>query len=150
MADPFHTVYIHEALYRNERSIMDEDGDRSDFVELRNGSDDAVNLDGWYLSDNPRKLTKWALPSITLEPGGLLLVFLSGKDRAEGELHASFSLHAGETVLLYNSVARCYDALLIPETVENVSIGRNEAGETVFYSHPTPNEENGNPLPTGK
>ena len=150
MSDPFRTVHIHEALYRNTRSILDEDGDRPDFVELYNGGEYAVDLNGWYLSDNAEKLTKWALPDISLGPGEYLLIFLSGKDRDRGELHASFSLHAGETVVLYNSVSRQYDALLIPETEENVSVGRNAAGATVFYSHPTPLEENGNPLPTGK
>ena len=150
MNDPFHTVHIHEALYRNTRSILDEDGDRSDFVELYNGGESTVDLDGWYLSDNPQKLTKWALPDVSLAPGGYLLVFLSGKDRSEGELHASFSLHAGETLVLYNGMSRQYDTLSIPETEENVSIGRNAIGEIVFYSHPTPLEENGNPLPIGK
>lgn len=150
MNDPFHTVYIHEVLYRNTRSILDEDSDRSDFVELYNGGTDPVDLNGWYLSDNANKLTKWALPDVALGPGEYLLVFLSGKDRSEGELHASFSLHAGETMTLYNSSIYQYDSLLIPETEENVSIGRDASGKTVFYSHPTPLEENGNPLSTGK
>ena len=150
MEDPFHTVHIHEALYRNERSVMDKDGDRSDFVELYNGGETAVDLNGWYLSDDPEKLTKWALPDVTMAPGEYLLIFLSGKDQREGELHASFSLSAGETLVLYNSAALRFDSLPIPETEQNVSIGRNAAGETVFYSHPTPLEENGNPMPTGK
>ncbi len=150
MDDPFSTVYIHEVLYRNSRSIMDEDGDRSDFVELYNGGQEIVGLEGWYLSDTVEKLSKWALPNVSLAPGEYLLVFLSGKDRDGEELHASFSLHAGEALILYNSVARRYDALPIPETQENVSIGRNAAGETVFYSHPTPLEENGSPLSAGK
>lgn len=150
MNDPFATVHIHEVLYRNDRSLMDEDGDRSDFVELYNGGDTSVDLTGWYLSDNPEKMTKWALPAISIAPGEYLLVFLSGKDRSEGELHASFSLSAGETLVLYNSVTLRYDSLLIPETEKNVSIGRSAAGVTVFYSHPTPLEENGNPLSTGK
>ena len=29
-------------------------------------------------------------------------------------------------------------------------VGRDENGAVVFYSHPTPLEENGNPIPTGK
>lgn len=150
MEEPFRTVHIHEVLYRNSRSILDEDGDRSDFVELYNGGESAVDLGGWYLSDNSQKLTKWALPDVSLAPGAYMLIFLSGKDRNKGELHASFSLHAGETIVLYNGLRRQYDAILIPETEENVSIGRNSAGQIVFYSHPTPLEENGNPLPTGK
>ena len=150
MIDPFHTVYIHEVLYRNTRSILDEDGDRSDFVELYNGGNGAVSLQGWYLSDSTEKLTKWALPNVSIAPGEYLLIFLSGKDRDRGELHASFALHAGETVALYNSAGRCYDAITIPETEENVSVGRSADKEIVFYSHPTPLEENGNPLTTGK
>lgn len=150
MTDPFGTVHIHEALYRNTRSIMDEDGDRSDFVELYNGGESAVDLLGWYLSDDPAKLTKWALPDVSLAPGEYLLIFLSGKDRSRGEYHASFSLRAGETLILYNSATLSYDALPIPETAENVSVGHSPTGEIVFYSHPTPLSENGNPLPTGK
>ena len=150
MDDPFRTIHIHEVLYRNEHSILDEDGDRSDFVELYNGGDTAVDLGGWYLSDTPEKMTKWPLPKVSLAPGAYLLIFLSGKDRDGGELHASFSLRAGETLVLYDSVGRRYDALLVPETAENVSIGRDENGAVVFYSHPTPLEENGNPIPTGK
>lgn len=150
MEDPFRTVFIHEVLYRNTRSILDEDGDRSDFVELYNGADAVISLKGWYLSDDPQKLTRWALPDVSLAPGEYLLVFLSGKDRRGEELHASFSLRAGETLVLYNSLTLRYDAMLIPETAENVSVGRNAAGEIVFFSHPTPLEENGYPLTTGK
>lgn len=150
MDDPFHTVHIHEVLYRNTHSILDEDGDRSDFVELFNGGAETIDLDGWYLSDSVEKLTKWALPNVSIEPGQYLLIFLSGKDRTGGELHASFSLRAGETLVLYNSSGLKYDALNIPETARNVSIGRDDAGQIVFYSHPTPLEENGYPLPVGK
>jgi len=150
MADPLSFVHIHEVLYRNSRSILDEDGDRSDFVELKNASAAPVSLDGWYLSDNVEKLTKWPLPAVTLSPGEFLLVFLSGKDRSTGELHASFSLHAGETLVLYDSLDRRYDALTVPETEENVSVGRDDTGAIVFFSHPTPLEENGHPLATGK
>ena len=109
-----------------------------------------MSLSGWYLSDNPDKLTKWSLPDLSLAPGEYLLVFLSGKDRKTGELHASFSLHAGETLCLYDSVHRRFDSLPIPETAENVSVGRDAAGVLVYYSHPTPLEEDGTPLNTGK
>jgi len=109
-----------------------------------------VDLNGWYLSDDPEKLTKWALPDVSLAPGEYLLVFLSGKDQREGELHASFSIGAGETLVLFDSLKRQYDALPIPQTEKNVSIGRSADGQIVYYSHPTPLEENGNPLSTGK
>lgn len=147
-------VRINEALAKNIDSIIDTDGDRSDFCELYNQGQSALSLKGWYLSDDPGKLEKWALPDITLEPGAYLLVFLSGKDRTEGELHASFSLSVGETLTLYNSADGTYDALYIPETWEGVSVGRDETGAAVYYGMPTPGYANGHsfplPSPTAK
>ena len=37
-----------------------------------------MDLDGWYLTDDPDDLTKWAFPSIQLAPGECLLLFASG------------------------------------------------------------------------
>ena len=150
VAEPFRTVYINEVLDHNLGSILDEDGDRCGFVELFNGGEDTVDLNGWFLSDNEKKLTKWAFPDIVIAPGTYLLVFLSGKDRTGKELHASFSIRDGETLFLYNSADLEYDAIPIPETSGNVSVGRDASGQAVFYSHPTPLEENGYPLPNGK
>lgn len=75
-------VSINEACAKNTISITDRDGDRSDFCELYNHSNTAVSLKGWYLSDDPEKLTKWALPDVTMEPETYLIVFLSGKKAA--------------------------------------------------------------------
>ena len=148
--EPFKTLCINEVLDHNLSSILDEDGDRSGFVELYNGGEDTIRLAGWFLSDNKEKPSKWAFPDISIAPGSYLLVFLSGKDRTGKELHASFSIRDGETLMLYNAFELEYDALLIPETSGNVSVGRDVSGKTVFYSHPTPLEENGYPLTTGK
>lgn len=145
---------INEALAKNIDSVIDTDGDRSDFCELYNQSQSPVSLKGWYLSDDLSKPEKWALPEITLNPGEYLLVFLSGKNRTEGQLHASFSLSVGETLTLYNSADNTYDALCIPETLEGLSVGRDENGQIVYYSMPTPGYANGHsfplPSPTAK
>ena len=46
------------------------------------------------MTDNRKRLGKWTLPEIKLEPGRYLVVFMSGKDRrtADEPLHASFAL----------------------------------------------------------
>lgn len=141
-------LIISEALAKNVDSVIDEDGDRSDFCELYNPGTTAVSLKGWYLSDDAEKLTKWPLPDITLEPGAYLLIFLSGKDKTTGnELHASFSLSVGETLTLYDSASGVYDALTIPETREGTSVGRDESGATVYFGMPTPGYANGHSFP---
>lgn len=138
------TVILNEALPNNGYSIADRDGDRSDWVELYNQSGKDVNLSGWYLSDG-KDFRKWAFPNVSIPANGYLLVFLSGKEGVEGELHATFSLSEGESLKLYNEAENTYDQLAIPAVRENVSIGRDASGTIVYYGEPTPLSPNGHP-----
>ena len=65
----------------NGVSITDEDGDSSDWIELYNAGQDAVNLDGWGISDDPKEPFKWVFPGVVMQPGDFLLVWASGKNR---------------------------------------------------------------------
>ena len=90
-------VFISEVLAANDGIIFDEDGDSSDVVEIFNGGPDDVQLDGWYLTDRVDDADKWAFPPLVLPANASLLVFASGKDRAEAgaELHTNFAIDAG-------------------------------------------------------
>ena len=87
-------VVITELLAENRAGILDEDGDSSDWIEIQNQGAFAVDLDGWYLSDDAANLRKWRFPPVEILPGEFLIVFASGKDRAasDSELHAGFRL----------------------------------------------------------
>jgi hypothetical protein len=74
------TPIISEFLAVNDTSLVDEDGDDSDWIELRNPTPDPVDLDGWHLTDDAATLEKWTLPAITLDPGEFLVVFASSKN----------------------------------------------------------------------
>lgn len=138
------TLRISEALANNAYSITDSEGERSDWVELFNNSDQPLSLAGWYLSDNPKNLMKWALPGdVSLAGGKYLIVFLSGKTNVGNELHASFSLGTGEKLYLYHSGTGELDWVTIPELPDNVSVGLDENNEQVYYRYPTPGEPNG-------
>jgi hypothetical protein len=52
-------VIISEFMAANTSTIRDDDGKWSDWIELYNSGDSAVSLSGWYLSDDPTRLTKW-------------------------------------------------------------------------------------------
>lgn len=97
-ADPLDDAIISEFLADNDDGIVDEDGDREDWIEIWNTSGKAGDLSGWHLTDDPNDLTKWQLPAIEMTSGGYLVVFASGKDRAKvgSELHTSFSLQREE------------------------------------------------------
>jgi hypothetical protein len=89
-------VVISEFQAANADTIRDEDGDRSDWIELHNDGVGVENVAGLALTDDPAVPRKWVLPARTIAPGGYLLVWASGKDRAAaaGALHTNFRLAA--------------------------------------------------------
>ena len=91
-ADPL----ISEFLASNQDSLKDEDGDTSDWIEIRNSSSGAINLAGFALTDDPAVPEKWVFPDHVLPGNGFLIVFASGKDRRTpgNELHTNFRLAA--------------------------------------------------------
>lgn len=137
-------VRLNEVLRRNRYSITDADGERSEWVELYNQSPAEVSLEGYYLSDREDRPTKWAFPNITLGAGEYLTVFLSGKNRTDGELHASFGLSGQDDgIFLVNMNGLRTDGVTIPDDIpQNVSIGKDENGEWKYFGYPTPGAEN--------
>ncbi|MBI4604959.1 MAG: lamin tail domain-containing protein [Planctomycetes bacterium] len=102
-AAPAQGPIITELLADNGGSLLDEDGEASDWVEVHNPGASAVNLQGWHLTDEALNLTKWRFPSVEVAPGGYLVVFASSKNRAAAgsELHTNFKLDAqGEYLAL--------------------------------------------------
>ncbi len=93
-ADNFSSVYISEFMADNQRGLRDEEGDRSGWIELHNGSASTVNLNGWCLSDRTNEPAKWRFPGVFLLPDKDLVVFASGKGRTNdlARLHTNFRL----------------------------------------------------------
>lgn len=92
-------VVINEFLADNLNSLSDADGQKGDWIELRNRGGTAVSLLGWALTDDAADLGKWTFPNLTLGAGQHLVVFASGKDRkttvAGTTNHTSFTLPPG-------------------------------------------------------
>jgi hypothetical protein len=95
-------VVLSEFVADNQGGIRDLEGQRQDWIEIANTGASAVNLGGYFLSDDAATPAKWQIPAgVTMAAGERLVVFASGKDLTAGELHANFSLsNAGEDVLL--------------------------------------------------
>ena len=94
---------ISEFVACNKASLLDGDHDSSDWIEIHNPTSTAIDLNGWYLTDDMNDPMKWQFPEVPLAPGGYLVVFASGKDRRDpaGQLHTNFALQTGgESVAL--------------------------------------------------
>lgn len=124
-------VVISEFMAKNDTTLIDGDGNYSDWIELYNTGEDAVNLTGWYLSDTTDELTQWTFPSTSIAAGEYLLVFASGQDTAGytdslGYLHTNFKLSgSGESVLLTQSDGTTIEHSFVdyPEQDDDVSYG---------------------------
>jgi len=97
-------LYINEFMSSNLTTLQDSDGDYSDWIEIFNGGNSAINLEGYMISDDIEDPEKWIFPSIYLMPNSFLMVFASDKDRYDTtELHTNFKLKSdGEYLLLSN------------------------------------------------
>ena len=135
-------VQITEVCLRSEAGLRDADGDSPDWIELYNAGTESVSLDGWYLSDDPEEPARWRIPDITLEPGEYFIIFASGKNRTQGELHTDFALSAGESVILTTPIGSTADRVELTQTEPDASLARIGSDWRECAS-PTPGKANG-------
>lgn len=119
----------------------------ADWIELRNTGTSAVNLTGWYLTDDSANPTKWAFPAGTIIPGnGYKLVLCDENSDLPGMayLHANFKLsEGGEKLRLYNGASKI-DELEYPRQDHFHTYGRSSVDGTLgYFDVATPASANG-------
>ncbi len=143
-----HSLVINELMLSNRVTITDEDGDYPDWIELHNTGNFALELEGYWLSDDPTNPLKWQFPAISIGPREYLLLFASGKDRgdaAAGYLHTNFRLSAGgETLLLSTADGHIIDSVETGPMPSNISYGRKPGAKDhwVYFYDATPGSSN--------
>lgn len=134
-------IKISELMVKNDATLLDSDGEFSDWFELVNTSDSPVSLAGWRVSDSEDK-SGWSFPDVTIDAGGYLLVFASSKESAGTELHASFSLSEDETLYLYAPENYLADSAPNVSTMADHSSVRRADGSFEDCIWPTPGYSN--------
>ena len=116
-------VKISEIAPKNHIGKTDAYGETSDWIELRNTSDVAVDLTGYKLSDDASAPYAWTFPSVKIEAGGYIYVFCTGRDEVKGdEIHTGFALSSKSgTVVLSRPDGGIVDS------VEYSGVGTNES-----------------------
>jgi hypothetical protein len=147
-------VVISEFVASNRQGKDDGDGNSSDWIELYNGTNAAVSLAGWALTDNDNDLAKWIFPEGTSLPAQeYLVVFASGQSvdntiDSEGYLHTNFSLNKeGEYLALVDPSGTIVHEYTpnYPEQETDVSYGLLQY-EYYYFSRPTPGKPNLQPF----
>ena len=73
-------LVINEGSNKNYPTILDEDGDYEDWIEIYNAGPTAIDLFNYSLSDNSIP-GEWSFPHQIIQPSEYIIVFCSGKDR---------------------------------------------------------------------
>lgn len=137
-------LIINEIMLVNNNTILDKDGKYNDYIEIYNGNDYDVNLYGYFLTDSMKETRKWEFPDVTIKANDYMVIFASGKDLKEDELHTNFKLDSkGETIALSNSNAKVISKVYVKETYKDTSYGYSEKENGyVYYYVGTPGKEN--------
>lgn len=141
-------VIINELMADNEKTAADPQGQFDDWIELRNVTDQAVDLTGHYLSDEPNSPRKWQFPNgAVIAPNGYLLVWADENGQATPGLHASFKLSSsGEELFLLDTDAKLnavLDSVSFGQQTKDRSYGRPAASPDIWaIMTPTPGTAN--------
>jgi hypothetical protein len=147
---PFGTVIINEIM---THSSGPNDEDLPDWIELYNTSGSAINIGGWYLSDNDRNLTKYRIPDGNIIAPYGYKVFYENSSFGTGPDANKFGLSEnGEEVFLClqrNGVPFGMDDWKFDASERNVSFGRytTSTGDVKFVAMDsnTPGQPNSYP-----
>lgn len=141
---PFKGLVINEFSAANVSIAADEYGDFDDWIELYNNTDESINLEGYYLSDNAGNLLKWSFPEATISAGGYFIIWADGDSTHASGFHTNFKLSAsGEVLSLSDNTGQLIDQIDFPAQFDDITFGRLANGIGEFnYLIPTFNAEN--------
>ncbi len=140
-------VVINEFMASNNGSVLDENGEYDDWVEIYNPTSTRVWLGSLFLSDEMGAPGKYKFPFEYLDPQEFFLVWLDGQPE-QGERHASFKLsREGEKIRLSGRPAEGFvilDSLTFGLQQTDVAWGRSVDGGSTWmaFSQPSPGLSN--------
>ena len=145
----FGMVKITEVMASNGETIDDSKGKSCDWIEIRNTSEDDIDLSGLNLPDGKKNLQKFTFPEgVVLAKGAYMVIFCSDYEQVETladgtvEIHVAFKLSAdGEKVVLsYQDVI--LDIVRFDQQTKDVSYALKDDGTWAFCDTPTPGADN--------
>ena len=138
-------LVINEVVTDNRGCYTDPSLGMPHWVELYNGSDHDINLEGYGLSDNPKQSERFLLPEVTIPAGGYLLVFFMGgtPQADDNPLCTGFGLSHEESRLFLTGANRyLLDEIEVPLLGANQAYARVNGSDFVVTNSPTPASEN--------
>ncbi len=93
-------LYISEVLPSNEGNVIFENDKLYSYVEITNGTDEDINLNNYYLSNDEKLLYKFRLPDYVIKPNTSYVIYMNGLGK---DNNSSFDIkHKNGEVFLSN------------------------------------------------
>lgn len=146
----FSQVVINEYSASNWKQFLDNHNDYEDWFELYNNSGTAVDISGYYLSDEVEEIMKWEIPAgTTIAANSYILFWCSGRDVVDGtNYHTNFRLtqtkQDPDKIILSDASGTVLDSLTLALTQTHHSRARETDGSSVWKicTEPSPGESN--------
>lgn len=143
-------VVINEYSASNLTTYTDNYTKTEDWIELYNTSSSAVNIGGYYLSDDVDFLTQWQIPAgTTISGNGFLTFWCSGRNESTGgNYHTNFKLKQTksnpESVILSDTSGIMINQFELQVTQVEHSMGRATNGSETWkvFTNPTKGTSN--------
>jgi len=125
-------IKINEILTKNTSGCIDEYGNHSPWIEIVNTDYHALNIGGYYLTNNINNPKKYWIP--TGDPRTIIairnyILFYGNGNSDEGVFHTNFNLNETNFLALFSSDGKTLiDSITFPEGLkENISYARINA-----------------------
>ena len=138
-------LYISEIMAKNTYTLEDNYHEYSDYIELYNGYNHDINLEGYHLSDVEFETNRWTFPSITIKANDYLIIYATGKDKCDLEnniCHTNFKLSSkGEIITLTDKTGNIINKFSYVSLSNDIAYGF-VGNNYKILDYPTPGKEN--------
>jgi hypothetical protein len=143
-------IRINEYSAANWKQFYDNHNDHEDWIEIYNAGTSPVDISGYWLSDDPAEVKKFAFPAgTTLAAKSFLVAWCSGRNKVEGQdIHTNFRLtqtrNNPETIVISNPSGTVVDKIEVNKTAVHQSRCRATDGAAAWAIcvEPSPGKSN--------
>ena len=142
------SLLINEFQTRNAFTIVDNFQEYDDWIEIANLSNQAVNLNGYFITDDIGMKSKFRLSSTGNElfvPAGGYLILWADDDETQGYNHLNFNISGkAGLIALFSPSLQLIDSVYYSQQYMDISMGRipESPYNWMFFQLPTPGQKN--------
>jgi hypothetical protein len=139
-------LMINEVMNNNTKFIPQQGAQTYDWIELKNNTNQTINLSSYALSTSTNNPQRFVLPNKSLAPNEKIVVFASGEVglTTSSYIHLPFKLSDVQTLTLFHVNGDSIDSVFMAEVPVNMSLARDSKAGFYISTTPTPYEENSN------